>query len=216
MAPAPGNIAIDYQVFRAEDGDEMTRLLADAFTRREPLALAVGMKPEEFAQFVRALPPQAARERLTIVARLAESGEMVGAVLTNDPACEDAAIGTWGRKFQMVGSILGKLVTTYRAGREPEPGEMLHLYLLGVSERAAGMGVGQKLVAASVEHGAHRGYRVAIAEATNKTSQHIFRKLGFTERAQISYRDHLFEGEHVFASIAEHGGPILMEKVLQP
>ena len=216
MNPAPGKIAINHEIYRSGDGEEMAGLLSEAFTRREPLALAVGMKPDEFALFVKGLLPKAAEEQLTIVARHAESGEMLGAVLTNDPACEaDASMGTRGRRFQMVGSILGQLVSTYRAGREPAAGEVLHLYLLGVSERATGMGIGQQLVAACVENGVRRGYRVAIAEATNKTSQHIFRKLGFAERAQISYRDHRFEGEYVFASIAEHGGPVLMEKVLQ-
>ena len=217
MKPEPGTAAINYQVYRSEDGEEMTALLADVFTRRDPLALAAGIKAQEFALFVRALLPKAAEERLTIVARFAGSGEMVGAVLTNDPASEaDFAMEVLGREFAMVGSILGELVTAYRAGREPAPGEQLHLYLLGVSEYATGMGVGQGLVAACLENGARRGYRIAVAEATNKTSQHIFRKLGFQERALISYNDHLYEGEHIFARIAEHGGPILMERMLAP
>jgi ribosomal protein S18 acetylase RimI-like enzyme len=216
MKPPAGQFPISYDVYQDADGEEMVRLLWDAFTRHEPLALAVELKPEEFALFVQALLPKAAQEGLTIVARDRQSGEMVGAVLTNDPAGEtDAAIGTWSRKFQMVGSILGRLGTMYRAGREPVAGEALHLYLLGVSDQAAGMGVGRQLVAAAVENGARRGYRVAIAEATSRKSQHIFRELGFAERAQILYGDYLFEGEHVFAGIAEQGGPILMEKMLK-
>jgi hypothetical protein len=55
---------------------------------------------------------------------------------------------------------------------------------------------------------------VAVTEATNKTSQHIFRKLGFTERVRGSYADHRFEGKAWFTSIDEHGGPVLMDKFL--
>jgi ribosomal protein S18 acetylase RimI-like enzyme len=74
--------------------------------------------------------------------------------------------------------------------------------------------VAQQLVAACLEHGARRGYRVAVTEATNKVSQHIFRKQGFVARVWRSYQTYRFDGRKVFGSIAEHGGPMLMEKSL--
>ena len=67
-----------------------------------------------------------------------------------------------------------------------------------------------------VENGARRGYQVAFAEAAGRASQHIFRKLGFAERAYISYQDYVFNGRRVFESIAYEGGPTLMEKLLTP
>ncbi len=51
-----------------------------------------------------------------------------------------------------------------------------------------------------------------MTEATNPVSQSVFRRLGFVERARRSYAEHRFEGRAVFASIAEHGGPMLMER----
>jgi ribosomal protein S18 acetylase RimI-like enzyme len=206
---------IEYGLYRASDAEEMTKLLADAFTRHDPLAWAVGVEPTDFASLVVSLLPQVAQEDLTIVARLAATGEMAGALLTNDPARETAAsMETLSDRFAPIGSILGELVTTYRAGREPREGEMLHLYFLGVSDRAAGNGVGKRLVAASVENGSRKDYRVAVAEATNPKSQHIFRTQGFAERGQILFKEHVFRGRKVFEHIAEYGGPILMEKVL--
>jgi ribosomal protein S18 acetylase RimI-like enzyme len=209
---------IEFSIYVPSQAEEMTRLLTDAFARREGLAVAAGLSEAEFALFVRTFLPQVAEDKLTIVARFADRGEMVGALLTNDPACETAPPSeTLDEKFGPVADILGQLADTYKAGREPRPGQMLHVYLLGVSDRVAGRGVGQQLVSACVKNGARRGYRVAIAEATGKASQHIFRKLGFAERAQISYRDYVFNGRRVFESIAEEeGGPILMEKLLTP
>jgi ribosomal protein S18 acetylase RimI-like enzyme len=206
---------IEYRLYVDSDAEDMTHLLADVFTRHDPLAWAVGVKPAEFQDFVRTLLPQVAEEGLTIVARLAGTDELVGAMLTNDPARETGAgMETLSEKFEPIASILGELVTLYRQGTEPLPGQMLHLYLLGVSDRVAGRGVGRQLVAASVENGARKGYRVAVAEATNPTSQHIFRKQGFAERGRISYRDHVFNNRKVFERIAEYGGPVLMEKLL--
>ncbi len=149
------------------------------------------------------------------MARLAGTGELVGALLTEDSASAmpDGMDGL-SAKFNPIFDILGQLDMEYRSGRTVRLGESLHLFLLGVSDRVAGRGVAQQLVVACLEHGNRRGYRLAVTEATNKVSQHIFRKQGFVARVQRSYKAHRFEGRQVFASIAEHGGPILMDKLL--
>jgi GNAT superfamily N-acetyltransferase len=93
-------------------------------------------------------------------------------------------------------------------------GEAIHLDLLGVSPRFAGQGVAQGLVSACLTNGMTRGYRLAMTEATNNTSQHVFRKLGFVERVTRPYADHRFNDRAYFDSIADQGGPILMDREL--
>ena len=56
---------------------------------------------------------------------------------------------------------------------------------------------------------------MAVTEATNPTSQHIFRKQGFVERVHRLYKTHEYDGRKPFASIAGYGGPILMDKPLK-
>jgi GNAT superfamily N-acetyltransferase len=85
-----------------------------------------------------------------------------------------------------------------------------------VAERYSGRGIARQLVTQCVANAARRGYRLAVTEATNLTSQHIFRQEGFVERVRGSYREHRFEGRAFFQSIAEQGGPILMDKRLAP
>jgi ribosomal protein S18 acetylase RimI-like enzyme len=151
---------------------------------------------------------------LTMVARRAGTGEMVGAVLSEDGASDASPdLERVGERFAMVGSILGRLGELAREAA-PLPGETLHIFLLGVADGSEGQGVGTALVAACVENGARKGYRRAVAECTGRASQHIFRKLGFLDRAMVPYADHEFNGRRIFAGIAEHGGPILMEKTL--
>ncbi len=209
------DLSIEYGIYEAGEAEAVAGVLADVFPRLDPPAFAVGLTALEFEAFVRMLLPMAAEERLTIVARVANTGEIVGAMLSNDPACETAeGMESLSKRFEPIACILGKLNEIYRAGKKPGAGEMLHLYLLGVSDRAAGKGVGHRLVAEAVKNGARRGFRVAVAEATNKKSQGIFRDLGFKECAQIGYGDFVFKGQKVFESIAEEGGPILMEKLL--
>ena len=159
------------------------------------------------------LCPKAIADELTIVARRADTRELVGVMLNEDCASPmPDGMERLSRKFHPILDILGQLSAEYWGDRPARPGESLHLFLLGVAEEAAGKGLAQQLVTRTLRHGVVKGYRLAVTEATNKVSQHIFRKLGFVERVRRSYADHRFEGRACFASIAEHGGPMLMDR----
>ena len=204
-----------FSLYSSPDADEMARLLGDAFSKHDPPALATGISAAEFERFVHVLCRRADAEGLTVIARSAADGEMIGALLAEDSASpfpED--LTQLGPKFDPVFDILGELESEYRQGRHPQPGESMHLFLLGVAEAFSGRGVAQRLVAECVANGARRGYRLAVTEATSKRSQHVFRKQGFADRVRRSYKDHRFDGMACFTSIAEQGGPILMERRL--
>jgi GNAT superfamily N-acetyltransferase len=217
VAGSPEHMQIEYGVYVPSDAEATAKLLGEVFSRYDPPAVAAELTASEFEAFVRLLCPKAAVEGLTIVGRLAGTGELIGVLLTEDSASAlPDGMDRLSAKFDPIFDILSQLDTDYRGGQTVRPGESLHLFLLGVSDRVAGRGVAQQLVTACLEHGTRRGYRVAVTEATNKVSQHIFRKQGFVARVQRSYEAHRFNGQQVFKSIAEHGGPILMDKSLAP
>jgi ribosomal protein S18 acetylase RimI-like enzyme len=206
-------IPIEYGVYSDSEADAVAALLGEVFSRRDPPAVAVGLTASEFEDFVRLLCPALEADGLTIVARHADTRELVGVLLTQDSASPlPDGMSRLSPKFDPIFDILGQLDAEYRAGRAVRPGECLHLFLLGVSDRVAGRGVGQQLVAACLELGAKKGYRLAVTEATNKVSQHIFRKQGFSERVRRSYLSHRSGGRAVFASVADQGGPALMDR----
>lgn len=209
---------IDFGLLGESDVPEMVRLLGLAFTQRDPIALALGFTPADFQRFVSLLTAHAVEQGLTIIARAAGRGELAGVLLTEDSATPvPDGVSHLGSKYEPVFDLLGGLQSAYEAGRSPSaPGESAHLYLLGVAEEFGGRGIARQLVAQCTAHAARRGYRLAVAEATSRTSQHIFRKAGFVERFHGSYRDHLYAGKHFFASAADHGGPILMDRSLTP
>lgn len=209
------NVTIEYGFPVASEAGAMSRLLGEVFSRRDPPAYAVGLTADEFEAFARLLCPPAITDGLTLVARRVDTSELVGVMLTEDCASPlPEGMDRLSSKFEPIVDILGQLGGEYWGDRPAPPGEALHLFLLCVSDTVAGRGVAQRLVAGCLEHGVRRGYRRAVTEATNKVSQHIFRKLGFTERARRSYADHRFDGRACFASIADHGGPMLMDRPL--
>ena len=208
---------IQYAVCRAEDLAEMRRVLAETFASHDPPAVAVGLTSREFEDFVEVVSQTAVSDRLTIVAREVASGEMAGALLTDDAAAPlPTGLDRLSDKFDPILGLLGQLEDKIRAEKTIALGEYLHLFLLGVSDRFAGRGVAQQLVSACLTNGAALGFRMARTEATNVVSQHIFTKSGFATRAQVSYADYETGGVYVFAPIAEHGGPMAMDRHLTP
>ena len=207
--------SVNYSLCTSLDVDEMCRLLGDVFAHRDPPAVAVGVTVPEFEALVRLFCPKVAAEELTVVARWAPTREMIGALLTEDStSVPPDGLNQVSPKFNPIFDILGQLDAEYREGRTMQPDEVLHLFLLGVSQRFAGKGIAQRLVAESLANGVRKGYRQAVTEATNQTSQHVFRKQGFVDRVRRSYGDHRFEGHAFFRSIADQGGPILMDRRL--
>jgi len=215
MNPAGSSIAVSYSIYTEADEEETAKLLGGVFARRDPPAVAAGITSAEFESFVRLFLPKAGPEGLTVIARFEETGSLAGVMLNEDCASElPDGMDDLPASFGPVGDILGGLAGEYHERNHFEPGEGVHLFLLAVADSALGLGIAQELVAASLRHAADKGYRKAVVECTNKTSKHIFRKFGFTDRIARSYSEHRFEGKACFESIAEHGGPILMDRDL--
>ena len=206
MSASRDEPSIEYAICSDGDADAMARLLGEAFSRRDPPAVAVGLTAHEFEAFARLYCARAAIEGLTVVARHAGTGALVGVLLTEDAAADPpSGLERLSPKFAPIFDMLERLDAEYGGGRPVCAGESLDLLLLGVTASAAGQGVAQHLVSTCLAHGARRGDRLAVTEATNPTSQHVFRKQGFTERVRQSYRDHSFAGRAAFTSIADLG-----------
>ena len=86
MADSPEQMQIEYGVYVPSDAEAIAKLLGEVFSRYDPPAVAAGLTTSEFEAFVRLLCPKAAVEGLTIVARLAGTVELIGALLTEDSA----------------------------------------------------------------------------------------------------------------------------------
>ena len=204
---------VRYSICRRRDLPEMRRLLADTFARNDPPAIAVGLTPAEFEAFVRVIARSAVTQRLSIVARDIATGELAGALLAEDSASPARdGFDRLSAKFEPIFDLFDQLEAQVSDDVPPMPGDSLHLFLIGVAPRFMGRGIARHLVTACLANGAELGYRMAVAEATNPTSQHILATLGFVTRAQCSYAEYRRDTHAVFASIAESGGPMAMSR----
>jgi len=198
---------IRYSICRPDEVAAMVRVLAATFARHDPPAVAVGLAPEDFETFLTIVSATAGDDGLTVVARDVASGSMAGALLTEDAGrAAELDLGAISPRFGPIFDLFGEIEERIGDAGPIEPGTTLHVFMLGVDDRFAGRGIAQRLVETCLANGAALDYRTAVTEATNRTSQHIFSKLGFVVRAQASYAEYRRDGVATFASIAEHGG----------
>lgn len=197
-----------------DDADAVARLFGDVYARREPLTVAVGETAAQFAGWMRDACPRAADDGLSVVARRADTGEPIGALIAEDGATPYAAKAASG-PHDPIHALMSGLDAEYRDGRSVRPGEWLHLFLLVVADAAQGRGLASRMIAACVDRAAHRGWHRAYTQATHAGSQRAFARLGFQPRLQRDYGRWRFRGDVPFAGVAEHGGVLLMDRTLE-
>jgi ribosomal protein S18 acetylase RimI-like enzyme len=205
---------INYKICGKSDLEDMARLLAETFSRFDPPAIAAGITSYDFEKFVNLLFPGIIKDQLTIIARSAETGEIAGALLSEDAATPLPEELESLSKFAPIFEILGELDTDYWKDKDRIPGKYIHLFLLGVSPAYTGKGIAQMLVKQCILNSIKKDYKFAVTEATNNISQHIFRQQGFIEQVKRSYKNFTYQGKKIFESIDGHYGPILMDKNL--
>ncbi len=215
MAAAKDIAGVEFGPMEAGERDAVRDLIAGAFSRYEPMAVAAGQSYAEFQALVGLLAGEASFRDLTVCARRAATGDIVGVMLTTDfttpmPGDIDKA----SPSFAPIGGLLEQLEHWYIGAKSPQPGECLDLAMLAVDRAHGGKGIAQKLVSVCLENGAAKGYRRAITMATNRTSQRVFQRLGFNELFSVSYKDYTFDGNRVFESIEPDDRTALLERVL--
>ena len=208
---------VQCELFDMRALDEMAHVVAEAFSRYEPMALALEISTSELVDFVKLLGPKAQQEELTVLARDLETGRVIGAMITDDFVSEPPeGMEHLGERFQPVLALLGELDEQYKLGRSIRLGEYLHLFMIAVDHNRKGRNVAQHLIQTCLENGIRKGYHTAVTEATGVISQHIFRnKFGFVDRLEIRYKTFVYQNRRVFESIEGHTGTILMDKTLK-
>jgi ribosomal protein S18 acetylase RimI-like enzyme len=206
---------VDFGIAEEADIDAMAQLLAGVFSRFDPPAVAAGVSFDEFLELAKSYGRRAPDDGLTVIARLQSTGELIGAMLTDDFASPPPArVEPLAEHFKPIVALLEGLDQRFRQFHQVTPGRYLHLFLLGVAPEFGGRGIAHTLVRLTLENGRHKGYERAVTEATGNVSQHIFRNHGFIERFRIPYREFEYNGKCIFNTIVDHDSVMLLERHL--
>ena len=197
--------------------EQTALVVGQSFSGFDPMAVAQELSVQDFYEYITLLGEWLAQAGLSVIAKNKESGQVIGALITADFASEPPLeVEKISDKFAPVFYLLESLDNSYKQDKQIELHEYLHLYMLAVAPEHRGKGIAQTLVSTTLEHGIKQGYKVAVTEAANQISQHVFRKTGFTSRCEISYGQFTYNGDSIFEAISDEGGTLLMDKCLNP
>ena len=207
---------LTYHIAEDRHSEAMARLLAGCFVH-EPMGAALGLTGTELEAFVWQFIPECTGKGLSVIAVPEQGREVLAGVFINRdfkaplPVGVPASFPRWAPIFAAVGQVDEE----YEAQRpDLQPGQALDLWMVGVDRRFARRGVARTLFRLSAELARRQGFERCVTECTGAFSQRAALEAGFCERACVSYRDFVYDGRAVFASIPEpHVKVALYERI---
>ncbi len=193
------------------DIENTANCISQVFSNFEPIAKALNISFNEFYRLAIPVCYKAAYEKISIIAKDWQTGEVVGFIISEDIMTTPHAPpqGIY-HKFESIFYFLSELQQNYQRYHLVKPGEVLHIFMLGVQEKYTKRHIATNLVKENLNLAKYHNFKVAIAEATSMGSQQIFQNLGFTEEFAIEYKSYKFKGQQIFSSIENPPKCLLM------
>ena len=153
---------------------------------------------------------------LSFIALDEKTGDIAGFIFCFDLACDLDS-----RQLPFAGllsffpdaiSMIDELEERVFDLKKIPPGNILHIFQIGVARSYRGLGISKKLINHVLLNAGKKGFRQIIADCTNPVSKSAFEKCGFSEAEFYSYDD--FERDDIKFFKGIKGGISLMKKDL--
>ena len=209
------NNKILFQIMQDNDIEETAICISQVFSKYETMSKSLKFSFDEFYRFAVHVCKKAAAQKLSIIAKNWQTGEVIGFIIAEDFTTIHAeALEDIDKKFEYVFSLLSELDENYRSIHPVRAGQVLHIFMLGVQEIYTKRYIGTTLVKENLNLAKQHNFEVAITEATGVASQHLFLNLGFTEESAIEYKSYKFKGKQIFSSINKPRNCLLMSYII--
>lgn len=205
------NKGIVYEIFQEKDLEETANVIAEDFSRAEPMAKSQRITAEEFHYFAEIYCKKALINELSIIAK--DQGKIIGYIINEELESElPEGIENINIKFNPIIAFLNKLDDEYVNAFKKTDDKIFHIFIGGVDERYEKRHINTIMLEESLKIAKLKNFTVVIVEVTGLITQHTLRdRLGFIERVKMEYKKFLYEGKYVF-NIDEPVSCILMEK----
>jgi amino acid adenylation domain-containing protein len=202
------------QVVREE---VMLRLASAVDLEREPLTAAAQLTYEDELPYVKPIVAAGLYEGLSVVARSEATGHLVGFCLAHD-FCTPAGVSLEesAPRLKPVVKLLTELEEDYvRTFGQPVAGEVVQLSMTGTLSEVTGYEIARQLEQYTLKTSRARGYRRAVTICTHRVTAILAERAGFVRCVARDYSTYEYEGQRVFASLADiHREVILFVKEL--
>ncbi len=196
---------IIYDVLQDQDLGHAIECVTNTFAVGDPLSRAVGLSIQDLESYIQVfMQRKLVTDGLSVVARDDSNGNVVGAILMGDfMTRKPEDMEGLSRKMLPYIAILDNLDRRYIANNDIQRGEVLHVFMAGVSDLQVNKGIGFQMLLKGYEIARSKGYRRAISEITGAASQHVAEKYGARTLYKVLYRDFEYQGVRPFRTISE-------------
>lgn len=199
------------------DAEQALRLASAVDLEREPLTAAARLTHEDELPYVKPIVAAGLTEGLSVVARDEASGRLLGFCLAHD-FCTPAGVSEANSapRLKPVVRLLTELEEDYvRMYGQPTPGEVVQLSMTGTVAEVSGYEIARQLEQHTLNASLIRGYRRAVTICTHRVTAIQAERAGFVRSATRDYATYEYEGQRVFASLADiHREAVLFVKEL--
>ena len=204
---------IRYDLVRPDNFGPAARLIADVFSRHEPLAVASGQTMDELVEMLSLTTPGALEPELSVLA--SRDGIVIGTALATAFTWlpSEAAVAA-SPNYAPIGALLEELEADFGSRPKDELECCLHVHMLAVDDGHRNRGTGRELLRLCLENASVRGMTAAVSDATNAASRRTFEAVGFASIGEVHYAGFEFEGTRPFAKIPNADHTALMYRKL--
>ena len=199
------------------DAERAILLAAETDAGREPLTVATGMSLEDQIPFVTPIVIASLAEGMSFVARAQGLDQPLGFCLAHDfCSAVGIPIETAPPGLRATVTLLTEIEQDYVHLRgQPAKGEVVMLSMTGTSPEVQGYELSLQLERHTLNAAQRLGFRRAITICTSRVSTIQAELAGFQRLSSRSYSTYEFEGQRVFAGVADiHREAVLLIKDL--
>lgn len=208
---------IVYEILQSQDLSSAIECIATVFPDSEPLTQCLGITKEYYYPVAEIVCQKAVEDGLSHVAKDAQTGELVGCIISEDMYIENNYYQEKYKefdKFLPIISLTESLKKQYFADKNIRKGEFLNESMIGVYPKYQNRNIARYLYAENIEYAKTQNFSRIITDPTGIVTQRYCSRFGFKEIVSIDYQDYEYEGVKVFANITRHKKCVLMEKLL--
>ncbi|MEB3181230.1 MAG: GNAT family N-acetyltransferase [Nostocaceae cyanobacterium] len=208
---------IVYEILQSKDLASTIECLATVFPGGEPLTHCLGITKEYYYPVAEIVCQKAVEDGLSHIAKDAQTGELVGFIISEDMYIENNYYKEKYKEFDKfipIISLVESLQQEYLADKKIRKGQFFYESMIGVYPKYQNRNIARYLYAENIEYAKTKNFSRIITEPSGIVSQRLCSRFGFKEIVSIDYQDYEYQGMKVFANITRHKKCVLMEKIL--
>jgi hypothetical protein len=203
---------IVYEMLQEKDVEETASLMSEVFSRGELTVRYLEITAKEYHYFAEIYCKKAIKEGLSMIAKDKDNGKIVAFLINEDfDSPKPEGIEKLTPKVAADLALIDAL-EEYAKANKKEGERRFHLFLGGTEKEYENRHVLSTLIRESMKLAKDKNFTSIIAEPTGFATQHIIKKLGFTQINCIEYKKFQFQGKNIFENIEGPVGIPLMEK----